>query len=1003
MATTYPSGCYNTFSFSNVMQHSSVGISFVVASYNISASIVNCVKSIQAQSLRNIEIIIVNDKSTDNTLDIAQQLCEEDSLKRTICVSHLRNRGLAAARNTGLYAASHSHIWHMDGDDYLPGVDVAKKIMDAVKKHGILAVKIPVFEESDDRPFSSEYFSNTEIYKFECKVVKPSAVSKRQDIEGAFSIIYDKQFAMALNIRSLEGVSIGEGQILISQLLKKLPCLGLVNIPMYVSTRRKSSMIGEKWTLQQFLEDRIHFYFLCLSLADQPALLINVFNDRVTYIANKLIPQARNNLDNNNFELLVRCWKYDCKVNKLRKSLRFIETVDFPFNSYLSHAENFDVHKIFSLIFSNAEIVIHCGAHKTATTFTQGKLNVHRYDLAIEGIFYIDYLQFRKNLEVKGELHSSESTMRLKKSLINLVIPLLFRLPKKIIISDENIIANGDAKYGFNSVFACHKNGFNTVLLEKLLGVFNPSNVSVFYSIRNYNDFIKSNYCEKIKWRKFSSFDEYTTLLYSDTKSISWGYICDKLRALQAAFSLKSVNILKFEDFKSDPLKLVSLLTGKNMLKRSNEEQDSSIESILRRSSPTQESVDLSMNAIHRLGERSAQLLYKKLVVFGYGNSKYNPKIDEQIFSLLNSKYHDDCNNMNVTSSVDYVNTASMKKLSTKFLALSGSVSSAVQTMNNFLDNKPEDVDFSIDSWKRIFTKHSCLTNIENISEFNIRTSGLPKINHGISAMLRVKNEAINIKKVIQCCLRVFDEVVVIDNNSSDQTVEIVESFKDEIPADQGSKIKIYHYAFDVRKCGQENFDCDENSTHSLAYFYNFAMSKCSFSHIFKWDGDMILIDSMVNHFLDFKRHYFEQVNANDEDLVIHGVPKGVTIYKGFNGRFYYQPNVFEQEVRLFPNSSSNFFVKSVLWEMLYSPFPARLINSDRCVFVEFKDVTQDEFSHWKIGGLGMGMRKRNELSCFNQIASLTKHGTPAKSDLEKAGFIEIENLDDFLMTSYKI
>ena len=93
------------------MQYLPIGISFIVSSYNVSGSIERCVKSIQAQSLMNIEIIIVNDKSTDNTLDIAQQLCEEDLLKRTICISHLRNRGLAAARNTGLYAASYSHVW----------------------------------------------------------------------------------------------------------------------------------------------------------------------------------------------------------------------------------------------------------------------------------------------------------------------------------------------------------------------------------------------------------------------------------------------------------------------------------------------------------------------------------------------------------------------------------------------------------------------------------------------------------------------------------------------------------------------------------------------------------------------------------------------------------------------------------------------------------------------------------------------------------------------------
>ena len=75
-----------------------------------------------------------------------------------------------------------------------------------------------------------------------------------------------------------------------------------------------------------------------MSLSDQPALLINAFNNRFSYINNKLFAQARNGLQRNMFELLVRCWQHDFKVNKLRKNLQLKQLADSPFNSYLSHA-----------------------------------------------------------------------------------------------------------------------------------------------------------------------------------------------------------------------------------------------------------------------------------------------------------------------------------------------------------------------------------------------------------------------------------------------------------------------------------------------------------------------------------------------------------------------------------------------------------------------------------------------------------------------------------------
>ena len=402
------------------------------------------------------------------------------------------------------------------------------------------------------------------------------------------------------------------------------------------------------------------------------------------------------------------------------------------------------------------------------------------------------------------------------------------------------------------------------------------------------------------------------------------------------------------------------------------------------------------------LGDQSAQSFYKKLVARNFGSKKFKPNVDPKLVDALNDKYEQDCKSLVNCCLASETKLHSVKpKLNTQFSDLTRLISPYASGLTSLIDNQPEDHDLSLDAWKNNFISPLHLKNIDARDDFNVKLSPfLASKKTGISAMLRVKNEAKNIQDVLNSCLLVFDEVVVVDNMSTDETVSIVESFIEQNPKRLGERVKVYHYPFEVRKCGQENFKCPENSVHSLAYFYNYSLSKCSYSHVFKWDGDMILNQSMINEFREFTQAYLRTADRmRNKNTIVHGAPKGITIYQGFDNRLYCQRDTFEQEVRLFPNISANSFVKGILWEQLYTPYPVEVVNSEQIVFIEYKDVSQDEFSNWRIGGLGMGMRKRNELKCFNLVAELTRNSSPSPAELRNAGLREVENLDgsDFI------
>ena len=91
-------------------------ISFIVPVYNFERYIAACIKSIQNQSIDNIEIIIINDGSTDNSRAVIDSLSSSDE---RIKAFHMINAGVSASRNVGLKHAQGDYIVFVDADDYL--------------------------------------------------------------------------------------------------------------------------------------------------------------------------------------------------------------------------------------------------------------------------------------------------------------------------------------------------------------------------------------------------------------------------------------------------------------------------------------------------------------------------------------------------------------------------------------------------------------------------------------------------------------------------------------------------------------------------------------------------------------------------------------------------------------------------------------------------------------------------------------------------------------------
>ena len=111
-------------------------VSIIIPVYNVAPYIQRCIESVQAQTYKDIECLLIDDCSTDESITIVEKIISE--CKDSSCFSiihHNTNQGLSAARNTGIIASTGEYIYFLDSDDSITS--------DCIELLVHLAVKYP--------------------------------------------------------------------------------------------------------------------------------------------------------------------------------------------------------------------------------------------------------------------------------------------------------------------------------------------------------------------------------------------------------------------------------------------------------------------------------------------------------------------------------------------------------------------------------------------------------------------------------------------------------------------------------------------------------------------------------------------------------------------------------------------------------------------------------------------------------------------------------------------
>lgn len=183
-------------------------VSIIVPVYNCEEYLDEAIESLLKQTLKEIEVIIVNDGSTDNSLSIANKYKNLD--ERVKIISQV-NQGVSVARNMGIEATQGEYIGFIDGDDWIE-FDMYKTLYDVAIKNNLDLVISDFEQELEGKKIINKLdITANSIVNKECIInsILPQFL-QHEKLNTVCNKLFKRELIQRFNIRFPKGVALGE-------------------------------------------------------------------------------------------------------------------------------------------------------------------------------------------------------------------------------------------------------------------------------------------------------------------------------------------------------------------------------------------------------------------------------------------------------------------------------------------------------------------------------------------------------------------------------------------------------------------------------------------------------------------------------------------------------------------------------------------------------------------------------------------------------------------------
>lgn len=185
-----------------------IDVSVIIPIYNVEKYLDTCLKSVINQTLKNIEIICIEDASVDNSLAILENYQKKD--KRIKTIIHKENKGQSYCRNEGLKLARGKYTYFLDSDDWIDRIAL-KQLFEIAneRKTDILIFKSIQFHDKERYFFTQDYYEMKFLNDYCDKIFKADSMDSKNIFKmdvTAYTKLYNTTFLKNINAKFPENL-----------------------------------------------------------------------------------------------------------------------------------------------------------------------------------------------------------------------------------------------------------------------------------------------------------------------------------------------------------------------------------------------------------------------------------------------------------------------------------------------------------------------------------------------------------------------------------------------------------------------------------------------------------------------------------------------------------------------------------------------------------------------------------------------------------------------------
>lgn len=277
-------------------------ISIIVPVYNGEQYIKTCIESILAQTYENLELIVIDDGSSDQTYDIVFHMSLYD---KRIKLFKQKNKGVSSARNLGLINAQGAYIGFVDSDDYIKQ-DMYEKMIEKISTSDLVICNHLFFNNKEDDSavcYPQGNYNSEQIIK---------AIFEHNIGANVWRMLFKKKIIDQYNITFPE-IKISEDMLFCFKYLLNIEKICVLSDKCYVYNVSNENSAVRNMGNERYLTDYVQFPFLLTTLFKNN----NSYNKYKNYIAGEIVVTAMS------IRLMkpFRKFKQICKEDTFRSGL----------------------------------------------------------------------------------------------------------------------------------------------------------------------------------------------------------------------------------------------------------------------------------------------------------------------------------------------------------------------------------------------------------------------------------------------------------------------------------------------------------------------------------------------------------------------------------------------------------------------------------------------------------------------------------------------------------